>query len=237
MNGIMVVILLILLVGLVSAESIFLSGYLEEGQTTVYETADGVYVLNLLSVSDDMGKAVFRLNDEMSKGIRLKDSYVFKDGSEIVLRELVISDAKDGSDEAYYYFYGTGKGVLELRNVSRYVVDNNLCNFDTQCLNEGEEDCCYDCGCNEEEECVNNNCVSIEKEAEKEEGSEVGIKEEEAEGGIAEEVEKEEAETEENEELTKDDKEKKAAYTMLIIIAIFIIIIAAFIMKRKRNLF
>ncbi len=111
MKRILWVVVFILLIGLSSAESIFLSGYLEEGQTVVYETEDGVYVLNLLSVSDAREKAVFRLNDEMSKGIKLKDSYVFNDGSEIVLRELLINDAEDGVDEAYYYFYGTGESV------------------------------------------------------------------------------------------------------------------------------
>lgn len=204
----------------VNADSIFLSDHLEEGETTIYETENGSYVVNLLAVADVKEKAVFRLNDEMSKGIKKGDSYVFKDGSEIVLRELIISEAGEGNDEAYYYFYGTGKKVLKLKNVSRYVVENNLCNFDTQCLNETKENCCYDCGCDEGEECINNKCVLIEEEEVEEEKEEVKTKEE----------------TEIKEDV-KVEKEKKAAYAMLIIILFFILIIVWFVIKKKRSIF
>ncbi len=177
--------ILILSIALVSADSIFLSDYMEEGQTKVYETEDGSYVINLLAVSDNKEKAVFRLNNEMSKGVKIRDSYVFKDGSEVVVRELILSDAGERKDEAYYYFYGTGKGVLPLKNVSLYVIDNNLCNFDTQCLNETKANCCYDCGCPEEKECINNECVEIKEEEveieEEEEKEEIEEKEETAE--------------------------------------------------------
>lgn len=212
---------------LANASSIFLSDYMEEGQTRVYETDGGVYVVSLLSVSEAKEKAVFRLNDEMSKGIKLKDSYVFKDGSEIVLRELIISDAKDGDDEAYYYFYGTGKEVLPLSNVSMYVVEE-LCNFDRQCLNETKDDCCYDCGCDKGEECVNNRCVSIE---EKEEEIE------EIEEEVEEEISKKEGRDVEKKEITKEEKEKKAAYAMLIIILFFVLLIIWFVIKKKKSIF
>ena len=72
MKRVVWVVVLSLLASLVSAESIFLSDYMEEGQTRVYEADGGVYVINLLSVSDTQEKAVFRLNDEMSKGIELR---------------------------------------------------------------------------------------------------------------------------------------------------------------------
>lgn len=223
----MLILIFILLINLfsVNASSIFLSDYLEEGQTKVYETEDGVYVVNLLSVSDEEEKAVFRLNDEMSKGIKLKDSYVFKDGSEIVLRDLIISDATERNDEAYYYFYGTGKEVLKLKNVSRHVVENKLCNFDGQCLNETKENCCYDCGCYEDEKCVNNKCVVEEKK------EEIEIQEE-IEEEVEEEIKKEEIKIEK--EITK---EKRAAYVMLVIILIFILIIIWFVLKKKRSIF
>lgn len=229
----LIIILVIFLITLISvnAKSIFLSDYMEEGQTKVYETEDGVYVVNLLVVADEKEKAVFRLNDEMSKGIKLKDSYVFEDGSEIVLRELVINEAEDGNDEAYYYFYGTGKEVLPLKNISMYAIED-LCNFDRQCLNETKENCCYDCGCNEEEECINNRCVEAE---EKEEVQEQ-VKEE-SEEEVEEEQEKEEVKIEEKKEVTKEDREKKAAYAMLVIIFIFILVIIWFVIKKKRSVF
>jgi len=214
------IIVLILFVGVVNAESIFLSGYMKEGQTKVYEIDGGVYVINLLTVSEATEKAVFRLNDEMSKGIKLKDSYVFEDGSEIVLRELVINDAGDANDEAYYYFYGTGKKTLPLTNVSMYA---DLCNFDRQCLNETKEDCCYDCGCGEGAECANNRCVALEKK--EEDGAE---EKEEVEEVV-------EGEVEDKKETTKDDKEKKAAYAMLIIILLLFLLIAWFVLKKKRS--
>ncbi|MBW2989168.1 hypothetical protein KY358_02505 [Candidatus Woesearchaeota archaeon] len=236
--GIVFVVIVLLSAGLACAESIFLSDYLEEGETTAYESEDGVYVISLLSVSDATEKAVFRLNDEMSKGIRLKDSYVFEDGSEIVLRDLLINDAQDTNDEAYYYFYGTGKSVLELRNVSRYVLENNLCNFDTQCLNESKEDCCYDCGCNEGAECLNNKCSSIEEDNE-------GETEEEAAGdspakGGSEALSGEETEEKDLVNLSidteKDSKERKVAYVLLVFMALAIVLVAVcFIFKKRRR--
>lgn len=224
MKGAVWIVILILVVSLVNAESIFLSDYMEEGQTKVYETGNGVYVVSLLSVSDSNKKAVFRLNDEMSKGIRLKDSHVFKDGSEIVLRELVINDAGNGNDEAYFYFYGTGEGVLELKNVSRYALENNLCNFDGHCSDETKDECCYDCGCDKDEICVNNKCVAEEKKGE-----------EGAENGAAEETE--EAKSEGKNGVKKEDGEKKAAYAMLIIMLLFILVIVWFVIKKKRKKF
>ena len=208
----------LLLISMVSAESIFLSDYLEEGETKVYEIDGGVYVINLLSVSDSTEKSIFRLNDEMSKGIRVKDSYVFEDGSEIVVRDLILNEGGDGKDEAYYYFYGTGEGVLDLKNVSKYALEG-LCNFDTQCLNETKEDCCYDCGCSNGGKCVNNKCIDVENE------------EEEVEEEV---IEKEEVE-EEVEEESKMSKEKKAAYSMLAIISILIVITIWFVFKKKRR--
>ena len=202
----------------VNAESIFLSDYMEEGETKVYETEDGVYAVSLLAVSDIQGKATFRLNSEMSKGIKRGDSYVFEDGSEIVVRDLILNEGGDGKDEAYYYFYGTGEGVLDLKNVSKYALEG-LCNFDTQCLNETKEDCCYDCGCSNGGKCVNNKCIDVENE------------EEEVEEEV---IEKEEVE-EEVEEESKMSKEKKAAYSMLAIISILIIVTIWFVFKKKRR--
>jgi len=213
------IILLIVLASLVSAKSIFLSGYMEEGETKVYETDDGVYVISLLSVSDSNGKSVFRLNDEMSRGIKDGDSYVFKDGSEIVVRDVMINEAEDGKDESYYYFYGTGENVLELRNVSRYVVENNLCNFDTHCSNETKENCCYDCGCGDEGECVNNECIYAEDEVDDEDVVAV----------------KGEVKVEKKDEPTKWDKEKKAAYSMLAIILVMILVIIWFVLRKTKR--
>jgi hypothetical protein len=214
-------ILLIFIVS-VNAKSIFLSGYMEEGETKVYETDEGIYVLNLLTVSDSSGKSVFRLNDEMSRGIKDGDSYVFKDGSEIVVRDVIINEAEDGKDESYYYFYGTGEGVLNLRNVSRYVVENNLCNFDTHCSNETKENCCYDCGCGDEGECVNNECVYAEDEVDNEE---------------KEDVEKEEkvVKIDKKDESTEGDKEKKAAYSMLAIILALMLVVIWFVLRKVKR--
>jgi len=225
MKNIMWGIILILTTILVSAESTFLSDYMEEGQTKVYEIDGGVYVISLLSVSDSQEKAVFRLNDEMSKGIELKDSYVFEDGSEIVLRELLINDAEDTNDEAYYYFYGTGKTTLKLKNVSQYVLDNNLCNFDTQCKDETKENCCYDCGCDDGEECINNECISTEEEEPEEEPEEETTTETE-----------EEKETKTDLEIKKVSSEKKVAKTILwISLAIILLVVWRGIKKRKRR--
>lgn len=183
MRKLIAVLFVIVVLGVcVNASSIFLSGYLEEGRTTVYETEDGVYVISLLSVSDTKEKAVFKLNDEISKGMEEGDSHVFEDGSEIVVREMDITESGEGKDQAYYYFYGTGKDVLKLRNVSKYVLDARLCNFDGECVNEGSEDCCYDCGCGEGFRCENNECIEVEEKVEGKE--EVVVEEKEKKTGF-----------------------------------------------------
>ncbi len=223
--------LLILTAVLVSAESTFLSDYMEEGQTKVYEMEDGVYVISLLSVSDSKEKAVFRLNDEISKGIEEKDSHVFNDGSEVVLRELLLNDASNVSDEAHYYFYGTGKDTLKLSNISKYVLDNNLCNFDKQCINETKEDCCYDCGCHDEEKCENNRCVLNKEKKEEIKPEPIPEKTEETE------IQETKPEPEQKDlEIKKEKGEKKVAKIILwIFLAIILSIVLLVIMKRKKR--
>lgn len=216
-------VLALLIISLASAASMFITGYLEEGQTTIYETERGTYIVNLVIVSDNEERAVFSLNNEMSKGMDRNDIHVFKDGSEIVLKDLSLNAYEDAPDGAYYYFYGTGEGVLNLRNISMYVLENELCNFDRECDDESKEYCCYDCGCDDGMECINNKCTLIEEKNE--------TVEEEKEEAVVE-VE-EEAEPEEKEEPTK---EKKAAYVLLITTSIFILIMGWVVVKKKRSI-
>ena len=233
MRRIVWIFLIIFLACLVSADdSIFLSGNLKEGETKVYETKEGAYVISLLSVSEENEKAVFRLNDEASKGIEKGDSNVFKDGSEIVVRELVITESGEGVDEAYYYFYGTGEGVLKIGNVSVYAVENKLCNFDGQCPDETKEDCCYDCGCDGEERCENNECVLDEGEK-KEAVNEEKVEEKEAQEDITEE-DQSDAEGGIKKEL---GSEKKAAYSILVVMVVFILIMVWVLHKKRNSIF
>lgn len=226
-RGLILLAILLLSLAYVNAESIFLSAHLEEGGTGVYETKDGSYVISVLTISDSTRKAVFRLNGEVSKGIREDDSYVFDDGSEIVVRELDITESGEGADEAYFYFYGTGEEVLSIRNVSQYVIENRLCNFDGQCLNETQDTCCYDCGC-DGKECVNNQCIADEKE-------QVEVQQEIIEEPVVEITE--EAPKEEVGEITKSRSEKKVAYSILVIIIASVGIGTWAILRRRKSIF
>jgi hypothetical protein len=225
MRWIVTLIVLGFFISMVSAESMFISDHLEEGRSTVYEVDNGVYVISLLAVGDETSKAVFKLNDETSKAIKRGDSYVFKDGSELVVKELIITEANEGTDIAYFYFYGTGNGALPLKNVSRYVLDNKLCNFDGQCVDENKETCCYDCGC-DSGECVNNECVlpKEENDAPEERLPEVNVTPEV----------REEAEADDGNGM---GAEKKVGYTILIVIFLFAAVIMWNIWKKRKKVF
>ena len=152
--------IVLLLAGQAFPTSIFVRDRLEEGESKVYETSEGSYIVKLVSVSDVENKARFEVNHERSSAIRKDGSFQFEDQSEIVLMQLVVNDADTGADEATYYFYGSGEKPLKAWNISRASVEKSLCNFDGICgKGETSQACCFDCGCEFEGICSNNTCT------------------------------------------------------------------------------
>ena len=148
------------LAGQALATSIFLKDHLEEGESKVYETSEGSYIVKLVSVSDVENKALFEVNQERSSSIRKGDSFQFEDQSEIILMQLLINDASTGADEATYYFYGSGEKPLKVWNISRASFGKSACNFDGICGNEeASQKCCFDCSCEFGGVCSNNTCT------------------------------------------------------------------------------
>ena len=140
--------------------SIFLADTLEEGEGNIYETSLGSYIVELVSVSDLEEKALFKVNNQISKPIKRGDSFQFKDKSEIVVSDLILNAAAEGNDEASFYFYGSGLRPIKIKNISRSTVEDNICNFDGRCKDEAKTSCCFDCGCPDNQECINNKCAS-----------------------------------------------------------------------------
>lgn len=151
-------ILLILVFNLALADkSVFFRDSLDEGEIKAYEVENGMYILKLEIVSDRVNVAKFRLNNELSDSIKEGGSYIFNDGSEIVIKAIVPNEAADGEDYAEFYFYGSGENPIEV-NFSSGNVDFKECDFDGKCINETMEKCCYDCGCGVDYECKDNMC-------------------------------------------------------------------------------
>ncbi len=128
--------ILILVLPLITASSIFLRDHLKEGENKTYMLKDGIYVLNLVLVSDSKKEAIFKLNGEISSGIEKGESYRFKDGSEIVIMDILLNEAGEKEDEVYYYFYGTGKNALPSKKKNRTIVRDNLNKSDKFYLND-----------------------------------------------------------------------------------------------------
>ena len=164
-KGILLIILL-LTVEIVSASSIFLRDVIYEGETKIYKTDDGMYVLELLIVSDSTGSAKFRLNNEISDVLKAGENYQFSDGSQIIANSVTPNEASEGLDEVNIYFFGSGKNPFPLVKAESFdvkSVNTKECNFDGQCKNETYENCCFDCGCKLGSICVDNNCIRAEE--------------------------------------------------------------------------
>ena len=156
-----ILLIILLLIPSISASHIFINGDdLSEGDANVHKTDEGIYTVQLVMVSDGSNAAKFSVNNELSDTLGVGDSYEFKDGSVIVVRQILVRDS--GRDKAEYYFYGSGKDPIPIDiNVDRFDIEE--CNFDDKCEeNETQKDCCYDCGCEARYECRNNKCIKKE---------------------------------------------------------------------------
>ena len=156
MKKLIYIITILILTTLIHADSIFKRDSLTEGEGKAYELEDGIYILKSEIISNEK-EVKFRLNGEISETLVEGESHIFKDRSEIVVKEVLVSD--DSDDEVSYYFYGSGKSPLKI-DISTKNLDIDKCDFDKSCdEDEDKEDCCYDCGCNSGFRCTDNKCV------------------------------------------------------------------------------
>jgi len=147
----------LLLATLVSSySSVFIKGELNEGETAIYQTDEGIYVLEVVIISDKKEEAIFRLNyKEDTPGLRNDKGHGFRDSSEVIVREIMID--MQNEDSVKFFFYGTGKDIIEAQLPVDFVEEE--CNFNKKCEDETKDDCCYDCGCEEGYRCQENRCV------------------------------------------------------------------------------
>jgi len=157
MRAILYSLIFLLFVALASSySSVFIKGELKEGETAIYQTDSGIYALNVVMVSDKKQEAIFKLNyEEETPGLKDDKGHGFKDGSEVIVRDVLVDMQND--DSVKFFFYGTGKGIIEAELPSDFVIED--CNFDKKCEDETKDACCYDCGCNDGYICVKNRCV------------------------------------------------------------------------------
>ena len=156
MRWVTYLIALILAASLVSASSIFIKDELKEGETKAYSTDDGVYVLKVVLISNKKEAAMFELNNkEETRALSNDEGHGFKDSSEIIVRDILISSRSD--DTVSFFFYGTGKDIIEVEIPGDFAVED--CNFNGICEDESTSACCYDCGCEEGYRCIKNRCV------------------------------------------------------------------------------
>ena len=93
---IFVVLLLILVEAVVGEKQI-----LEQKNPAYY--CNNTYELEAVYIYED--KVKFRLNDEFTPLLISDEDYKFKDGSWIVVREIMEEEAKEGPDMVTYYFF------------------------------------------------------------------------------------------------------------------------------------
>ncbi|MDA1196589.1 MAG: hypothetical protein O2779_01340 [Nanoarchaeota archaeon] len=218
----------LLLVTSAQAISIFLSDTLDEGEGRIYQTNLGSYIVKLITVSDATGKVLFEVNNEKSRSFGLKESFKFKDGSEIVLMDLQISDTSTGNDHATFYFYGTGISPILAKNLSYDIIEENRCNFDQVCSGETQAWCCYDCGC-DAGRCRNNKCIIDET------ATSQPIKEEKKEEPS---IERPMIEVKDAPAITITPKRKaRAISVVMILIAIGVLIPAVYLISQKKKRF
>jgi len=145
----------ILLISVVSASSIFIKDELAEGESGVYPTEDGVYVLKVIMISDKKEEVKFKLNNkEETSSLDVDSGDDFKDKSEVWVRDILVSE---GNDEVTFFFYGTGEDVIEAELPEDFYVGD--CNFDGICDGDDADLCCYDCGCEDGYRCRKNKCI------------------------------------------------------------------------------
>ncbi len=161
MRALITISIFLLVITSVSASHIFINrDELSEGDAEAYRTDNGIYTVELVMVSDGTNAAKFRVNNEMSDTLSIGESYEFKDGSVIIIRQILVIES--GNDKVEYYFYGSGLDPIRVdMNVVRFDIEE--CNFDGVCQeNETKEDCCYDCGCKAMYKCEDNRCTKKE---------------------------------------------------------------------------
>ena len=226
-RGVLVVLVTLLLVTSANAISIFTSDTLDEGEGRIYQTNLGSYIVKLVTVSDATGKVLFEVNNEKSRAFGLKDSFQFKDGSEIVLMDVFITDADTGNDQATFYFYGSGISPIMAKNLSYGIIEDRRCNFDGVCSGETQAWCCYDCGC-DSGRCRDNKCIV-------DESTSTPVKEEKKEEPKSEPptIEK----TEEPAITVTPKRKARAISVIMILIAIGIIVPAAYLISQKKKRF
>lgn len=153
-RALLLIIILLILAYNINAASDFQRGELEEGKSIIFNMSNGFYILTLVSVSDQANSVMFRLNNELSSRLKEKESYMFNDGSEVVVKDVISNNAAEGNDLAGYYFYASGNKPM---NVKLYSTNPDICNFDKKCEGESQENCCYDCSCSGGY-CIDNTC-------------------------------------------------------------------------------
>ena len=80
----------LLLIPLISAYHMFVNGdSLLEGDAVAYKTNDGIYIIQLLIISDSQNATKFKVNDEVSYNLEIGQSQEFHDGSVIILKDIL----------------------------------------------------------------------------------------------------------------------------------------------------
>jgi len=159
MKKIICLLIFTILTASVSASHIFInSDNLREGDANAYKTEDGIYIINLVIVSDSENAAIFEINHKKTDTLREGDNYLYEDGSVLIVKDIIVAG---GDDKVEYYFYGSGQDPIPVDlDIDDFDIED--CNFDGGCVNETKDKCCYDCGCEARHRCENNKCVKME---------------------------------------------------------------------------
>ena len=106
MKKIMILILVVVfLCPVVFGETYLLKQIIGEGETQVVTINGWDYEVELVMVSDQAKKAVFRVNGESTDSLSEDGTYRFSDGSSLLAREILVQEGGDGKDMVQYNLY------------------------------------------------------------------------------------------------------------------------------------
>jgi hypothetical protein len=141
------VILTVLLASTVSA-GIVISDSLLEGDSSVYKVGNEGYLLTLVIVDIKKKAAMFELNGERSSILKERNEHKFEDGSIIIVKN-VFGD-RDGKDLVDFYFAGTGKNTVPIK-------EDSIIREPTGTI-EGIDQCDDECG--DDNPCTEDVCLA-----------------------------------------------------------------------------
>lgn len=153
--------------------TVFASSYtgvlLSEGEQREFLSASDVYLLKVVTVSDESNKVVFSLNGELSDALGEREQHRFTDSSLVVVADILANEGAEttGGDLVQFYFVTGSRDSVEsgeydlssLSETASLVTEDATVSVDSTSL---PSECIASSNCNDDNPCSTDRCVSGE---------------------------------------------------------------------------